>query len=401
MKLAYLMNTYPLISTTFVRQEIHAHEAAGVTGLTRFAIRPWSEELVSPEDIAEKEITEYLLTVGAPALLGGFLVELITNPIRSLQALATTARLIRAARGNVVRNLAYLLEAVRFKQRAKTLGHDHVHVHFSTNSAAVALLAHRLGGPAYSFTVHGPDELVDPAANALSLKAEHAQSVIAITDYCRNFIIDHCGDWVADKTHIVRCGITPSEFTPRDTPVENATLVCVGRLCNAKQQTLLPDLAARLAPDFPDLKIVLIGDGEDRPAIEARIRELGVEAHVELAGWGTRDEVRDALADARTMLLPSLAEGLPVVIMEALALGCPVISTRIAGIPELLDTECGWIVPPGDPDALEEAARACLNASPVRLLEMGREGRRRVVEHHDQARNAARLRQIIQSGQQP
>lgn len=398
MSLAYLMNMYPMTSTTFVRQEIHAHEAAGLTGLTRFAIRPWPETLVAPEDVAEKEITDYLLSAGAPALLGGFLVECLANPAGSVRALATTARLIRAARGKVVRNLAYLLEAVRFKQRAKAAGHSHVHVHFSTNSAAVALLARRLGGPSYSFTVHGPDELVDPAANALALKAEHAKAVIAITDYCRNFIIDHCGDRVADKVHIVRCGIDPAEFAPRAEPVESATLVCVGRLCAAKQQVLLPDLAAKLAPDFPDLKIVLIGDGEDRPAIEARIRELGVGAHVELAGWGARDEVRAALEGARAMLLPSLAEGLPVVIMEALALGCPVISTRIAGIPELLDAECGWVIPPGDPAALEQATRACLSESSERLARMGRTGRTRVLDRHDQARNAEGLRQIILNG---
>ena len=398
MTLAYLMNMYPMTSTTFVRQEIQAHEAAGVTGLTRFAIRPWSDALVDPRDTAEQGITEYLLSAGAPALIGGFLIEIATNPLGSLRALGTTARLIAAARGKVVRNLAYLLEAVRFKQRAKALAHDHVHVHFSTNSAAVALLARRLGGPAYSFTVHGPDELIDPDANALALKAEHAQAVIAITDYCRNVIIGNCGDWVADKTHIVGCGIVPADFTPRVRPVTNATLVCVGRLCAAKQQIVLPDLAARLAPDFPDLKIVLIGDGEDRAAIEARIRELGVEAHVELTGWGTREEVRAALEGARAMLLPSLAEGLPVVIMEALALGCPVISTRIAGIPELLDDECGWIVPPGDPAALEGAVRDCLTASSERLAEMGREGRDRVLARHDQAKNAERLREIILDG---
>lgn len=395
MTLAYLMNMYPMTSSTFIREEIRAHEAAGLSPVRRYAIRPWDQELVEPLDIAERAGADYLLTAGAPALLAGFAAEFASNPLGTLRALGTSARLIRAARGKVVRNAAYFLEAVRFKRRAKAAGHTHVHVHFSTNSAAVALLARRMGGPEYSFTVHGPDELEDPAANALALKAEHAQAVIAITEYCRNFIIDHCGPWVAGKTHIVRCGITPQDFAPRPAPVAGQTLVCVGRLCKAKQQILLPDLARRLAPDFPDLKIVLIGDGEDRAAIEARIAELGVEKHVELAGWGTRDEVRAALAQARAMLLPSLAEGLPVVIMEALALGCPVISTRIAGIPELLDEGCGWIVPPGDLESLADATRACLEAAPEHLAALGLEGRARVLARHDQAKNAARLREVI------
>ncbi|NDR57061.1 glycosyltransferase family 4 protein [Aliiruegeria sabulilitoris] len=395
MTLAYLMNTYPMTSSTFVREEIRAHEAAGLGPVLRYAIRPWDEDLVEPLDVAEQEQTDYLLTAGPVALLGGFLSELVRNPVGLAKAIGGSARLVGAARGRVIHNAAYLLEAVRFKQRATHAGTPHVHVHFSTNSAAVAMLSRRMGGPEYSFTVHGPDELVEPARNALALKARHAQAVIAITEYCRDFIIDHCGDWVADKTHIVGCGIDPEAFALRAEAVTNQQLVCVGRLCAAKQQILLPELARRLASDFPELEILLIGDGEDRAEIEASIARHGVEKHVRLAGWGTKQEVRTALNGAQAMLLPSLAEGLPVVIMEALALGCPVISTRIAGIPELLDQTCGWIVPPGDLDALEEAARACLRASPEQVAALGQEGRRRVLERHDQARNAARLRDVI------
>ncbi len=395
MTLAYLMNTYPMTSSTFVREEIRAHEAAGLGPVDRYAIRPWEAELVEPRDIAERERTEYLLVAGVPMLLGGALAELASNPAGFARALADTARLSRAAGGRIVHHAAYFLEAVRFKRRAVAAGHSHVHVHFSTNSAAVAMLAHRLGGPEYSFTVHGPDELEDPGANALALKARHAKAVIAITDYCRGVVVDHCGSWVAPKVHIVGCGIDPEALEPREEPVTAARLVCVGRLCAAKQQVLLPELAARLSADFPDLKIVLIGDGEDREEIERRRAALGVESHLELVGWGTREEVRAALSGARAMLLPSLAEGLPVVIMEALALGCPVISTRIAGIPELLDESCGWIVAPSDANALEMAVRSCLEADPETLSAMGREGRARVVARHDQTQNAARLREIV------
>ncbi|MDV7141166.1 glycosyltransferase family 4 protein [Tropicimonas sp. TH_r6] len=395
MTLAYLMNTYPMTSSTFVREEIRAHEAAGLTPVDRYAIRPWDADLVEPRDIDERDWTEYLLAAGLPTLLGGALAEMLTNPRGFACAVADTARLSRAAGGRLVYHAAYLLEAVRFKRRAVAAGHSHVHVHFSTNSAAVAMLAQRMGGPAYSFTVHGPDELVDPGANALALKARHASAVIAITEYCRGVILDNCGDWVAPKLHIVGCGIDPEALELRGAPVTAPRLVCVGRLCAAKQQVVLPELARRLCGDFPALKIVLIGDGEDREEIERRIAELGVEAHVELAGWGSKEAVRAAVSGARAMLLPSLAEGLPVVIMEALALGCPVISTRIAGIPELLDSGCGWIVAPGEADALEAAARDCLEATPERLAAMGQEGRDRVVERHDQARNAARLREVL------
>lgn len=400
MSLAYLMNTYPMTSSTFVREEIRAHEASGVP-VARYAIRPWAEDLVEPLDIAERASTEYLLAAGGPALLAGFLAEITTNPLGMARAIGSWGRLLAAARGGLVRHCAYLLEAIRFKRRAAAEGHHHVHVHFSTNSAAVAMLARRLGGPAYSFTVHGPDELEDLPRNALALKVRHSGSVIAITGYCRSVILDHCGDWAAKKVEVVRCGVDPAGLAPRLAPVTNRRLVCIGRLCAAKQQKILPELAQRLADDFPELEIVLIGDGEDRMEIESRIARFGVEKQVKLTGWGTRAEVRAALSEARALLLPSRAEGLPVVIMEALALGCPVISTRIAGIPELLDADCGWIVPPGDLDALEAALRDCLAASAERLDGMGRIGRARVEERHDQAKNAARLRQVILGEDRP
>jgi glycosyltransferase involved in cell wall biosynthesis len=396
MSLAYLMNTHPMTSTTFVKQEVRAHEAATGETVSRFAIRPWAEDLVEATDIEERDSTEYLLAAGAPALIGNFAAELVTNPLGMGRAIGSTAGLVSAG-GNLVKNVAYLAEAVRFKRRAQVAGVEHVHVHFSTNPAAVAMLSRRLGGPAYSFTVHGPDELVDTTANALPLKAQHAAAVIAITEYCRGVILEACGPEMAEKTHIVRCGIDPEDFTLREAPIapDNQTLVCVGRLCAAKQQVLLPEVAHRLAPEFPGLRIVLVGDGDDRAQIEARSAELGVSENIVLKGWGTKADVQRELSGARTMLLPSLAEGLPVVIMESLALGVPVISTRIAGIPELLDEGCGWIVPPGDIDALTAAVRACLETSPERLVEMGREGRLRVQERHDQARNAAELRRII------
>lgn len=393
MGLAYLMNTYPITSTTFVRREIAAHEAAGVP-VTRFAIRNWGEDLVDPRDQAEISKTTYILAQGAARLLAGALREAVTNPAGFARALKTTLHLATRKGGVGLRNAAYLLEAAFFKQAAQAAGVHHVHAHFSTNSAAVALLARRMGGPSYSFAAHGPDEFDDPAANGLPIKVQHAAFVAAITDYARDVILTATAGAYADKVHVVRCGLDLEEFTLTPPP-DTARIVCVGRLCPAKAQALLVEAIAPLVKDHPDLDLVLIGDGEDREDIEARIAELGLTDHVTLMGWGTGAQVRAAIAGARVFALPSYAEGLPIVLMESLAMGRPVITTRITGIPELVDVDCGWIVPAGDIPALTVAVQAALTAETATLATLGVTGRARVEEFHDQARNAALLRAYI------
>jgi colanic acid/amylovoran biosynthesis glycosyltransferase len=387
------MNTYPITSTTFVRREMHAHEAAGVS-VTRYAIRAWAEVPVDPRDRAEVAKTTYILKQGVLALAIRALREGVTNPLGVVRALKTTLHLATRPGSTGLRNVAYLLEAVFLKQEAKAKGIHHVHAHFSTNSAAVALLSRRLGGPSYSFTAHGPDEFDDPAGNGLPVKVEHAAFVVAITDYARNVILSATGAKGADKVRVVRCGIDVDEFDLTQPP-ENARIVCVGRLCAAKAQVLLVEAVAPLVADHPDLELIFIGDGEDKTSIEKQVAELGLENHVSLAGWGTGEDVRTAIQSARIFALPSFAEGLPIVLMESLAMGRAVVTTQIAGIPELVDSSCGWIVKAGDVPALQAALSQALSTDTEALAALGETGRKRVIEAHDQTQNAARLRALF------
>lgn len=393
MGLAYLMNTYPITSTTFVRREIQAHEAAGVP-VTRFAIRDWAEVPVDPRDRDEVGKTTYILKQGAVALMARALGEVVRNPLGFARALKTALYLATRRGSTGLRHGAYLLEAVFLKQAARAGDIHHVHAHFSTNSAAVALLSRRLGGPSYSFTAHGPDEFDDPVANGLPTKVQHAAFVAAITDYARGVILTATGGEGSDKVHVVRCGIDLDEFTLTPPP-ENARIVCVGRLCPAKAQALLVEAVAPLVIDHPDLELIFIGDGEDRTAIEALVEELGLSNHVKMPGWGTGEEVRAAIQNARVFALPSFAEGLPIVLMESLAMGRAVVTTRITGIPELVDDGCGWIVDAGDVPALQGAVRQALQADTAALTALGETGRARVAQSHDQSQNAAELRALF------
>jgi glycosyltransferase involved in cell wall biosynthesis len=383
MKLAYLLNAYPLISTTFIRREIAAIEAAGQP-VDRYALRYWDGTLVDPDDIAERNRTQYILTGSKAALLLDVLLTLLRHPLRVLQLLPLWWRVWRNADRKFVQHVAYLIEALAFYRRVRRAGIDHVHTHFSTNATTVAMFAHRLGGPTYSFTVHGPDELVpgEPAALSIREKARDAAFIVAITRYCQDRIAQEAPE-SADKIRIVHCGIDLQDFPYDPQPPESSRIICIGRLCTNKGQVHIPPAVAQVIAEFPALEVELIGGGEDEEAIRAAIAAHGVEKHVIVYGWGTGAYVREQLLAGRAMLLPSYAEGLPIGIMEALAIGRPVITTTIAGIPELVDAGCGWIFAPGDEDAIARALRDVMRMSAQDRAALGAEGRRRVEERHD------------------
>lgn len=397
MRIGYLMNIYPMTSATFIRREIQAIEASGIV-VTRYAIRPWTEHLVDEQDRAEKEKTFYLLIGRLPALSRDFFLEALANPIGMCRALAGCFKLYRNAGRRFVAHVAYLLEAVSLKRQTSKDDITHLHTHFSTNSAAVAMLCARLGGPGYSFTAHGPDEFVDWGRASLAMKVAEARFVFAISNYCRVQLARAAGMECWDKLHIVRCGVSIEEFPRSEAPFDKkAPFVCVGRLCSQKAQALIVEAVARLVPEYPDLSVILVGDGESRADIEAAITRHGVQKNVILEGWCDNAKVRELLGNSRALLLPSFAEGLPVVIMEALAIGRPAISTYIAGIPELVDEKCGWIIPAGSVDHIVAVMRQSMMASEKELVTLGSEGRERVKRDHNISTNAAAILGLFKS----
>ncbi|MGI9624725.1 MAG: colanic acid biosynthesis glycosyltransferase WcaL, partial [Acidimicrobiales bacterium] len=184
MKIAYLINTYPVTSSTFIRREISALERRGLS-IERYAVRSWSDSLVDQQDRDEWERTHYLLTGNVAGLILAFVRAMLTDPVSVARGARVSGRLVRNARGRVIQHIAYLLQAVYLRQHTAKNGISHVHVHYSTNSTAVAMLSEAMGGPSYSFTAHGPDEFDAPELNSLGLKVERAAFVVAISDYCK------------------------------------------------------------------------------------------------------------------------------------------------------------------------------------------------------------------------
>jgi glycosyltransferase involved in cell wall biosynthesis len=391
LNIAYLLNSYPMTSTTFIRREIEALETLGLS-IKRFGIRVWDGHLVDPRDIAEKQRTTYLLTGNVGGLFVALTKEIFLNPRGLYRSFGVWRQLLRNSNGEFVRHVAYLMQAASFRQLAKFNRVDHVHAHFATNATTVAMLSHMMGGPSFSFTVHGPDELLDPKQLSFGIKIQQAAFVVAISTFCKNELLKWASPDHREKIPIVRCGLALEEFdVSRDYDADDQTLVCVGRLCPQKGQILIPKAVASLRDEFPKLKVILVGDGESRRAIEASIATYDVADIVELRGWIANPDVLVLVRNSRALLLPSYAEGLPVVIMEALALGRPVISTNIAGIPELVDDSCGWLFMAGDEDGLMAALRACLKCSALELAQKGATGRARVEQLHDRRELAKSL----------
>jgi len=391
MKVAYLVNQYPHPSHTFIRREVAAVEQAGLT-VERFSIRR-SGELVDAQDRAERDRTRYLLDEGVGRLVLAVLRELIRSPVSVVRAMWCAWKLGRRSDRGVLRHMAYLAEAAILRKWLADAGADHVHAHFGTNPAMVAMLCRMLGGPPYSFTVHGPEEFDRPEQLHLAEKVRRAAFAVAISSYGRSQLCRWCAvdDW--PRIHIVRCGVDGGFL--RCSPVavgSDPDLVCVGRLAEQKGHAVLVEAAARLVAEGFRLRIRLIGDGPLRQSIRTMIAHKGLETCIELAGWQSNDAVRCAILASRCLVLPSFAEGLPVVLMEALALGRPVIATYVGGIPELVENgKCGWLVPAGSVEALAEAMRDALTVPAERLEEMGREGARRVAMWHDASAEGRKL----------
>ena len=384
LRIAYVVNHYPAVSHSFIRREIHALERQGFA-VERYALRGWDSALADPQDEQERRLTRFVLQRRGVAHLVALISELLARPQLFLTALCRATRMANGSDRSLIYHWVYLVEACTIARWSRASGVRHLHAHFGTNSAEVAMLAALLCGYTYSITIHGPDEFDRPLAISLGEKVRHAAFVVAISSYTRSQLfrwVEHC-QW--SKIHVVHCGLEVEFHSLAPVPTPGAKrLVCVGRLNEQKGHLLLLAAMRKAFDRGCSFDLVLAGDGELRSIIEERARVLGLEANVHITGWISSAEVRAALIAARALVLPSFAEGLPVVIMEAMALFRPVITTYVAGIPELVLAEkTGWLVPAGDADALSDALVDCLRSTPQRLDSMGQLARQRVLVRHD------------------
>ncbi|UXX83520.1 glycosyltransferase [Roseovarius pelagicus] len=402
MKIAYILNTYPQPSHSFIRRELQALERQGFQ-ISRLAMRAADVPLVDAEDKAEATRTDYVLQAGVLALFGAVLRILLTQPRSAMVAISHAWRMGGVSEVGRLRHFIYLVEAAYVAHRCTAESTEHIHAHFGTNAATVAMLAHLLGGPSYSFTVHGPEEFDAPRALSLGSKIANSAFTIAISQFgrsqlCRWVDFDH---W--DRIRVVHCGIVPARFANQTPlPEHGLSFVAIGRFVEQKGQMVLIPAWTRLVARHPEIHLTLIGDGPMRRDLETAVQEAGLSRNITFSGWLDEAGVRDALAASHALIMPSFAEGLPMVVMEAMAAARPVIATYIAGTPELVqDGKTGWLVPAGDVDALVNAVEELANLSPSDRNKMGAAGRKRVLARHDVEVEAAKLATAMRAARSP
>lgn len=393
-KICYLVNQYPKVSHTFIRREIHGLETLGAE-VKRISIRRTEEVLLDEKDKLEEQKTDLLLE-NKSQLIAAFFRCVFTKPAAFASGLKKSLELAKASR-QYLKSLIYLIEACRLYEMCEDAKVDHLHIHFGTNPTAVGTLCRALGGPSYSFTVHGPDEFDDPKGLGLKIKIAGSKFVVAITSFCKSQLWRWAEyrDW--SKVNIVHCSIDGQMI---DKPIAAITssnqFLHIGRLSEQKGQMLLVESMRLLKESGIDAHLNVIGDGEFRPAIESYIAEHQLESNITLLGWKSGDDIQEYLDQSSALVLPSFAEGLPVVIMESFARSRPVITTSIAGIPELVDEQCGQIVVPGESEKLAQAMADFISLDIEVIEMMGAEGRRRVLSEHHAVTEAQKLLDLVE-----
>ncbi|MBL4686016.1 MAG: glycosyltransferase family 4 protein [Nannocystaceae bacterium] len=396
MRVAYLTNQYPSVSHTFIRRELTELERQ-VGEVARFTIRESSFKIVDEDDQRELDKTFPVLKQPKSRWVKTLLRTGLGKLPQSLHGLRKAFSLGVGSQSGLPKHMIYFVEALLLLEEMKARGIDHLHVHFGTNPAAVAQIMRAMGGPQYSFTVHGPDELDAPKSLSLGSKITDAAFVVAITSFCAGQLrrwVDH-EHW--DKIKVVHCTVG-DEFFDQATPIdpESKTFVCVGRLSAQKGQLLLVEAFALAIEDGVDANLVLCGDGEMRGEIESLIKRYNIEDRVRITGWISGEQVRKELLASRCLALPSFAEGLPMVIMEAFALQRPVLTTYIAGIPELVvDGENGFLIVSGNKEAIREGIKRVMATPLEKLSAMGKAGCEAVKrEHYTPIETAKLIEQI-------
>ena len=395
MRVAYLTGEYLRPTHTFIQREVEELRSAGVEVHT-FSVRSTAAaDIVSPEQQDEQAKIFNLLPIRPLGILSAHLQLLMTTPRRYLQTLWLAWQSRSLGLKALLYQLIYFIEAGFLAQELRRRGIQHLHNHFADSSCTVAMLAATLTDIPFSFTLHGPYIFFEPYRWKLNLKIQRAEFVVCISHYCRSQAMLFSDPDCWDKLHIVHCGIDLKRYRPIQS--HQKRLLYVGRLSAAKGVPILFEAVALLMSHHPDLTLTIVGDGPDRQELEFQAAALGIQSHLKFVGYQSQDAVCHFLQDCDLFVLPSFAEGLPVVLMEAMATGVPVVTTSIAAISELVeDGVSGYLVPPGAVEPLAARLERLLQ-DPALRQSFGQAGRLKVEQEFDLHQEVCKLKRIFEA----
>lgn len=400
MKIAYLTGEFPRTTDVWIQREVDGLRAEGFEVQTFSVRRPDESHMVGPEQQAARAGTTYLLDrARSPRLLLAHLGLLARSPSRYLAALKLAWATGRPGLRGGLYQAVYFLEAGLLAATLRRRRIDHLHNHLGDSSCTVAMLASELSDIPYSFTLHGPGIFFEAHTWRLDEKLARAAFVSCISRFCRSqaaiFAPDH-----AERFHVVHCGVEPARLDPVHHRGVGRRIVFVGRIIRAKGVEVLLDAVESLRAEHEDLVVTVVGDGPDRPLLESMASRRGLAPMVDFVGAKSRDEVAKILGESDVFVLPSFAEGVPVVLMEAMGAGLPVIATYVGGMTELIEDETnGLLIQPLDDRQLADAIGRLL-VDPELRRRLGRAGRRTVEDEFSSAREATRLGRLFRRSAQ-
>jgi len=401
--LAYLISTYPTLSMTFVLREVLALRQLGFR-IETASINPPERPVaqLTTDEAAEAARTYCVKRHGLRGALQAHLRAAFTAFGSYLRGFRIAFSLARFDLHRLYLNLMYFTEALMVGQWMQRNRLHHLHVHLASQAASVGLFVRHVFGSGYSLTVHGPDEFYEASQHALTQKIAAADFIVCISSFARSQLMQLSPYVHWDKFAVVRLGVDPQLFVPRqprptsDPPGSDPfEILCVGRLTPAKGQHILIDAVDRLAQQGRRVRLRLVGGGPDESSLRAQAARIQFPESVVFEGPVNQDRIRTFYQAADVFCLPSFAEGIPVVLMEAMAMQVPCVSTHITGIPELIRSGIdGLLVPPSDLAALV-AALALLMDDPTLRQQLALQGRIRILEQYDLPRNVQKLARLF------
>ncbi|WP_133365815.1 glycosyltransferase family 4 protein [Qipengyuania sediminis] len=399
----YVLTHYPKLAQTFIAGEIAAVERAGVP-LRVFAMNAPEAFELARAGAGEKTARTVYLKPRIGEALGALAAVSLRHPIRMAQV---WRKAVASAGGNparTVRRLAHLAQAALVERIAAREGIDTLHAHFGLAPATIAWLAthiaHARGRTRarFGFTIHGFHDFVEPAETRLDLKARDAAHVLCISDFTRSQLCLGTDPVLWSRYHVARCGVDIAAFPYRDPPpiAGRPRIMALGRLSPEKGFAILIEAIGVMQDEGIDAEVRIVGDGPMRSVLEAQAAALGLADRIAFTGELPPEEVARHLATSDIFCMSSFSEGLPISIMEAMAVGVPVVSTWICGIPELArQGETALTVPPADAAALAAALTRSAGDEALRVR-LARAGRKAVEERHDLARCGAAVARHLQ-----
>jgi len=393
MKVGYVVKRYPRYSETFIVNEILAHEAAG-TEVEIFSLLPPEDGHFQDAISRVRAPVTYLQAKGLKA------ADFWSTLDEASEILPYLWDSLEEARGEDVRH-AY--QAVVLARETRLHGINHLHAHFATASTTVARLAARFARIPYTMTAHAKDifhERVGP--EDLRRKLQDAAATVTVCDYNLEYLHDIYGP-AAKGVRRIYNGLELEKFPYEEPRGREPEILAVGRLVEKKGFADLIEAHSLLRDRGVEVRCRIVGHGEQEPELRAAVKRLGLGNRVELPGPRPQGDLIEAVGSAAVFAAPCVVggdgnrDGLPTVLLEAMALGTPCVSTDVTGIPEVLrDEETGLMVPQHDPAALADAIERLL-ADPELRVELAGRARRLVEEEFDVHRNAALLRETFEA----